>query len=331
MMSFINGINPIILDTIVVSVFVLIIFFGVVRGIKNVLFDFFILLFSIFLGFTSYTKSIKDVVARILNISEFAPVGSKAAYKVAVSLFEGLVSSVCVFLVFYLLAHLIKLIVGTIIRKGKKEDIKPKSKWGRVFGGFLSLVYQGAFLIIVMLILNNNFTGMNETFKKSTIADFLVDSSEKLLIKIDDKAKEKLTIKVIKGDLLYVVDNDVVDSYEYIENKVDFLLLDQEYVSILDDEKLTNEEAEMYIKNAILDLNKLIFFVESMDNYGNCKKEFIVLSEDWLNAMHRVLSTKGMDPIEMNINECVSIRLNLIKMGLTEEYIGLYDEIVIGK
>jgi hypothetical protein len=48
MVGIINNVHPIILDTIVVSVFVLMIFFGVIKGIKKTAIDFGLFLVSLF-------------------------------------------------------------------------------------------------------------------------------------------------------------------------------------------------------------------------------------------------------------------------------------------
>ena len=62
MLDIFEKIDPMILDVSVLAVFVLIVFFGVMRGAKKTIFSFCILGMSLFLGFCPWTKTAKNMI-----------------------------------------------------------------------------------------------------------------------------------------------------------------------------------------------------------------------------------------------------------------------------
>ena len=205
MIGIIKDVHPLILDTIIVSVFVLIIFFGIIRGIKKTLVNLSLLVASILLGFTSIMNSVKGVFAtQILKLSEWVPSGSDKAYKVAATAFTNFLSSLCVFVLIYAILHVISILFG-ILRKNKKKDTNEtqnKSAASRAFGAIVSFVYQGVVVIFIMLFMNNNLVGMNSAFERSTIAKFVVKQSNKTLNGINEGTTNKMLLKVVKGEIL---------------------------------------------------------------------------------------------------------------------------------
>ena len=332
MMEFIKNINPLILDTIVVSLFVLIIFFGVIKGIKKVSINFGIFAAALFLGFCPYTNALKEIIAtKVLNLPEWVPAGSSSMYKLGAVMFTGFLSALVLFLLFYLVAHSVYTLIELIIKKKRKTLPLPKSKAGRVFAGIITFLYQGLALVVLMLIMNNNLVGMNEAFNKSTVTKFIVNQSDKLARKIDDKLPEKIVIKTLKGDILYKVEEEIVDEYEYLEEKAGVILMDKEYLTILDDTKLSEDEIRLMAKERLADLSHLTMFVNEMDTFGNIRVSFEKVTEEWLTTMHRVINNRNIGKIELSMNEYGEIRKSFVDYKLPERLIQMYEEIAVGK
>lgn len=333
MVGIINNVHPIILDTIVVSLFVLMIFFGVIKGIKRTAIDFVLFVGSLFLGFCSFTNVLKNVIAKsFLQISDWTPAGSDASFKLAASFFTSLLASLVIFLLFYLVFHAIDLVIRLVLKK-KKADAQrePKSKVGRAFAGLLALIYQGAVAVVLMIFMNNNIVGMNTAFDRSTVTNFIVDNSTKVLVKIDEDAEEKIVLKLLKGDLLYAPEEEVVTSYYYLEENASKMFMDKEYMEVLADEKLTNEEASAFIKERIVAVSHLANVATELDTFGTFNKEFTNVADEWITALHRTMVTKNLDKIEFTMNEYSQIRLSLVHAKLSDKTIALYEELAVGK
>lgn len=332
MVEILKNINPLILDVAIVSILVLIIFFGVIKGIKKCFVDFLLFGISVFLGFCPYTNSVKQIFAKeVLHVSEWLPAGSANAHKLAASMFVSLLSALCMFLLIYVVMHVLEALIKIIAKRKRGGEKLPKSKVGRVFGGLITLVYQGAVLIVLIMCMNNNLVGINESIAKSTVTKFIVDNSEKLVVKIDENLKEKVTIKVIKGDFMYKVDEDVLDDYIYIEENVGNLFNDKNYIDVLEDAKLTNEEVYEYIEKRIVELDYVAELVNAIDTYDVCADEFSLLVEEWMTVMHRTSLTREIEKISFNMNDLGGIRDNLKKAGANDKTIALFDQITIGK
>lgn len=333
MVGIINNVHPIILDTVVVSVFVLMIFFGVIKGIKKTAIDFGLFLVSLFLGFSSFTNSLKVVVAKnFLDISSWTPAGSDNAYKLAASFFTSVLASLIIFLLFYILLHVIEILVKMILKKKAGDAPKePKSKVGRVFAGLLSVVYQGAVFVVLMICMNNSLVGMNGAFGKTTVTKFIVNNSTNLIVKIDEDAEEKLVLKLLKGDVLYSPEEEIVDGYYYLEENASEVFMEKEYIEVLADEKLTNEEAVEFIKERLVAISHLANVATELDTFDTYNKEFSDLVEEWLTLIDRARQTKDLGQIEFTMNEFSEIRLSLVHAGLSDKTIAKYDAIAIGK
>jgi hypothetical protein len=333
MIEIMKNIHPIILDTIIVSVFVLITFFGVIKGIKKTLIDLFLFLASVFLGFCSYTNSLKEVIAtKIVNVSEFIPAGSGTGHKVAITLSQNLIASLVVFFLFYILFHGVELLISAISKRKRKEKGTPKSRVGRFFGGIISLAYQGATILIILMCANNNLMGMNESVENSVVTRFVTDKATDLTIKIDEEMPTKILMKTLKGDLLYEFDEESIESFKYLEEKANLLLVDKEYIDILTSGKLTVEEKKEYIKERLNDLVQIATVVKTIDDFNVCQKEFVKFGEEWLTALSRSASS-GTDKVKMefSVNELGKIKAVLQGAGINERVIALLDEFTLVK
>lgn len=332
MMGIIKNMHPILLDTIVVSVFALIIFFGVIKGAKKCLISFVVLFLSLFLGFSPYMNSVKAVFAKdVFKVSEWTPAGSNPAYKLGVEMFINLLSSLAVFLLFYVLFHVLKTLFSIISKKrsgGKKE---PKSKWGRVFGGLFSLVYQGVIFVIVIMAMNNKFVGMDEPISKSTVTKFVIGNTNKLINKMGENLSDDIVVKLFKGDIFYKVKKETRESFKYLEERADEMFADEDYVNILSGSSLSEDEANEIIKERVVTLGHVAKLVNDLDTFGVVEKDFVVFAEDWLTVMNRAVVTGNLDKVEFSINDMGIIRKNLKEAGVNDKVIALYDGIVEGK
>lgn len=332
MIGDIININPLILDVVVVAVFVLIIFFGVIRGIKNVSIDMTLVLIALFLGFSPSCNFLKDVfLSNILHLEKLAPAGSSPSYKFGITLFSNLVVSICLFLLFYVLFQLVKLLINIILKSKNISDSKRKSKVGRIFAGLIALIYQGFIFVTCLLFANNNLIGMNEVYKKSTVTNFIVEGADKLFQNIDKEFSAKLTIKLLKGDILYEVSEANVENYRYIDEKAEKMFDDTDYINILSDPKVSKEEIIKFIKERINDLDVLSITIQTYDDFDASKEEFVTMAEEWIVVMNRTFLERDLEKIEMTLNDVTNLKVNLENAGIEKEILELYDEIIVGK
>lgn len=332
MIEIFTKISPLILDVIVVSAIVLIVFFGVIKSVKKTSIDFFVLLISLFLGFGPYTKSLKSVItSKIVSVSNFIPAGTNNISKFIFTLFNQLVAALVIFLLFYILIHLIIFLFG-VIRKRKVSNQKCKSKVGRIFGGILSFVYQGSILVVVLLFLNTNIVGMKESIDDTKITNFIISKTTQLVDKISVNGTDELIVKVLKGDILSKSDEDVMNSINYIENKAFEIASNDKYMELLNNDELKPEEVKDMIRNRIIDLYNLAIISNDFDNNDEKVKEaFVKTGEEWITLMNRKYTNMGLEKIEFNVNELGMIRIEFNDAGIGTQFLSLFDEMVVGK
>jgi len=338
MLEFFMDMQPLILDVLCIVILALIVFFGVIRGIKKNLISYLILMISLFLGFCSYTQSLKDVFTEdIIKVTELVPAGSSNVLKFGVALFVDLIGSLCVFLLMYLLLTVLNILIGIMIRKRRGTGAGPKSKVGRVFSGLFSLVFGGMIFVVSLQALNNNFVGMNVLVEKTTVTKAIVGGSEKMMNKVGEelfetlKLSDQIVLKIYKGDLLYVVSYDSVDAYNYTDKMIDDALYNKKYLTILEDSSLTKEEAKEIAKERLVDLSNLAVISDTFDSNKLVKNKFVKLAEEWLTVVHRKVDGGELGKIEFSMNEYGTIRLNLKNAGLNDDLIALFDDIAEGK
>lgn len=329
MIGNIMNINHIVLDVLIISVFILIAFLGAIRGIKKAAINFIIFLSSLILSFSEICSGLKKFIARnFINPSSWLPAGISNVYKLGFSLFTTFLSSVCIFLLFYVILNITKIIFAALIIK---NNIKPRNIIERIFGGVFAFLYQGVFLIMCLLLLNNNYTGLDATFEKTHVTKFIIRNSEKLLNKSNDNFVYNVTIKVFKGDLFYEVNDTMTANIDYVSGKLENLLEDDSYIGILNEKSLPREKTEEILRERIYDLNRVALLIISLDEYKISSNEFAKFSEEWIMIMNRAAKEKEIARIEFPINEIGAIRLNLKKAGLNDKTMQLFNEIVIEK
>lgn len=333
MLEFVYDINPIVLDVAVAAILVLVTFLGAIKGIKNGIIDFFILGVSLFLGFCPYTVSLKQAFSEnILKLEKLLPAGSNKTMEFGVTLFTNFLSALALFLLFYMLLHVVKTLVFIIVRKKKGTNYKPKSRVGRAFSGALSFV-TGSFLIIVMMFtLNNNLVGMKNMINDSKIVGLAIDKVEEMLTKKDKCFVKKMVIKIYNGDLMYEVDEELVYSFDYLDQKMGKMIANKGYFEDIEDTSLTKEETIIMIKDRINDLNHFAIVSNYLDEeHKDMTSKFNAMAEEWLVVMNRVVKKNEFGRVEYTVNEYTLIRQNLENAGLKDTLLTIFDETVVGK
>lgn len=330
MISFLNNIDPIILDVAIVSILVLITSFGAIRGIKKVSINVLLLSVSLFLGFCPYTNSLKKVVSdKLFKVDNLAPAGSGEMFKFAISLIVPLFSALVIFLLFYMVLFSLRLLIGIIIKKKSKGFSKPKSKVGRVFAGLISFAYSLTLMLLILTASNTNMVGMNKSIDKSTVVKFAVENSEKLFVKIDEQFKEKLFIKVLSGDVLKEVKDKDAEAFSYFDEKVLSLLKNKEYFENIST-ALTIEEGRLLAKEKINDLYQLSILTNCfMNEFNSVQEKFVILAEAGFTSINRLVKSNQLGQIEFSINDFTVIKKNFKELGVREEVLAYLDEIVI--
>lgn len=336
MLQIFDDIHPVVLDVTLISLLVLIVFFGVLRGIKKNIFDLLILSVSIFLGFSSYTQVVKDVFTKkILNLPELVPAGSSNLLVFLSSMFNNLVSSLCVLVLIYLVMSVLRSLFGMLIRKRRGEEHKPKSKVGRVIAGFLSFVYGSVVLVFALHTLNSNVVGMNALVEQTSVVKVVAEKSEALIDNIGEKffkqkrLTDKVVLKIHKGDFMAVIDNEFVASFDYVDGKINEIFGRTKYLEILEDSELTETEAKEISKERINDLNNAAILAKNFNENPDVKNKFSKLAEEWLTVINRKITGDELGILDFTLNERGKIRINLAKAGLSEDLLKLFDEITV--
>ncbi len=323
-----SNIHPLILDVALISVFILIIFFGALKGIKNALIDFLIFTAAFLLSFSPLMNSVKEIFVReLLNVDKIVPAGSNSVYKLGISFFVNVFSAFIMFVFLYIVFLAIQSLIKLIL----KRPPKPKRKVERVFGAIFSLIYQGSFLLLLLVLMNNKLVGLNNAFDKSSVTNFMADTTQGLLTKSNKSLDKKITLKFLKGDLFSKVSEDGVESFKYLEEKVTDIFSDKKYIDLLDDYNIDNDDLSVYMKERILDLEKLAIMTIEIDQFGISKERFSDVGEVWFTAIHRNIFNRGMNKIEFTMTDLGNIKSKLQQAGLNEKSSLLYDEITIGK
>lgn len=332
MLTMVQNLNPILLDVIVVSIFVFIIFFGFIKGIKKTFISLVLFLFAFLLSFSSLTNSIKSVIAtKILDVNAFLPAGSSKTFSFLVVLLSTFLSTLAFFVLIYVLVHVIKILIGILLKKRSGgSDEEGKSMLGRIFAGLLSLLYQGLVMIVLLLCLNTNIVGMKNVIQKTAITKVIVNAVEKVDSKVDADIKSTVILKFAKGDLFANIDDKLAMSFEDIEKEAEALIAKKEYMDVLTNENISNEEISLIIKERLIGLRSLSILQSNIDAFGVSKDDFAKMAEEWLVAMNRASKNRNLEKIKFNINEYGEMRLSFAEAGLGNNLITLYEEIAIG-
>lgn len=333
MLGFAQNFNPLLLDVIFIALLIIIALLGFLKGIKKVSINMFIFLVSFLLSFSSLTNSVKGVIAtKFLNLAEFLPAGSSNIHIFVVMLFTTFLSSLIFFVLLYVVLHVVKLLLGAILKSKLKDgNDNGKSLVGRFAAAVLSLLYQGSFVVVLLLIMNTNIIGMNPVIEKSNVSKGVVEVTEKLDAKLNGDIVDEIIIRVFSGDVFSSVDDDLIVSYRNIENEAKILNDKNEYIDILNSQALSDKEVRDFSKQRIINLRSLAVIYTRMDAFGVAKDSFMDLNEEWLTTMNRVFKNRELEKVEFTLNEYSEIRLTFVKIGLNANLISLYEEIAVGK
>lgn len=329
MLTMVKELNPIILDVVIVSIFLLIMFFGFIRGIKKTSIDMGIFLVALFLGFCPYTNSVKAVFAEsVFNVKEWLPAGSSNTTNFFASLSSTFLSALAFSLLIYFVAIVVKMAIAMIIKKknGGGEEGE-KDMLGRIGAALLALLYQGIPVCLLLVALSTNIMGMKAPVEKTFVSKHIIG----LPSNIDQDFASTLLVKMAGGDILLDVDDELLISAQDVEKEADKLLNKNEYIVLLDNEKLTNEEARQFIKERIVRLRALAEVKMAVDVHGVADKDFKLAAEEWIITMNRVYKVRSLSAVEFTLEEVSAIRKSFVDAGVEERVIQLYEEIVVAK
>lgn len=331
-MTFLGKIDPLILDTLFVCVVVLIAALGAIRGIKKVSINVGLLSVSLFLAFCPWTKSLKTVVAdKLFNADKLLPAGSSNIVKFAVSFIMPLLSALVIFALFYLLMLMIYILIDMLVKKKMKQNVKQKSVVGRVFAGIISFVYGSALVIVLLISLNTKMVGLEHSVDDSTIVKFVVNSTEEALNKINKNLDKQIRIKVYFGDVLYKVDDETIETFEYFDEKSKELVENKNYIEDVK-EVLTKDEAKIIIEERIQDLYKMAILTNNVKKESkDLDKKYVKVADELIFAIHGTMQKYSMGKIEYSINEYLKMTNEFKLTGLSDKTMGLFKEIIVGK
>ena len=329
MLTMVKELNPILLDVVIVSIFILIMFFGFIRGIKKTSIDMAMFWVALFLGFCPYTNSVKAVFAEsVFNVKEWLPAGSSNTSNFIASLSSTFLSALAFSLLIYIVELVVKTAIVMIIKKknGGGEEGE-KDMLGRIGAAFLALLYQGVPVCLLLVALSTNIMGMKAPVEKTFVAKHIIGVPSN----IDEDFTTTLVVKMAGGDLFLEVDDVLLISAQDVEKEAEKLLNKNEYIVILDDDKLTNEEAREFIKERIVCLRALAEVKIALDVHEVADKDFKATAEEWITAMNRVYKVRTLESIEFTLEEVSAIRKSFLDAGVDARVVQLYEEIVVAK
>lgn len=323
------NIDPIIVDAAFISILVLILFFGIIRGFKSVLINILIVAISLFLGFSPYMNSVKKVlITKVLKIDSWAPAGSTSAFYFGLSMLSNVIASVVLTVFLYIILRLIKTMIGIIITKKRgKPERRPKSKAGRVFAGLLNLVFGGALLLVAMLSVDNNIVSGNKIISKTKIVSVTLEKTETLLSKANEDLVDMIVLRVYKGDVISEVDYETIESYHYIDDKADRLLANAAYIDEIEKKGTTAEEIKKIGRNNIYDLYDMAIIAGRFDKDANSiiKTKFQKVYRDWMVVLERNCKEEKID---LNHNEAYKIEEAFKEAGIDDDSIKIFKSII---
>lgn len=332
MIKLLNDIDPLVLDVAVCSIIVLIIFFGALRGLKKTAINFFVLAISVFLGFSSYVSSVKDVIiGKLFLVENILPAGTGSFEVFFCYLLGSIFSSLVFFLLIYIVLKVALILFDMYLKKRTGGSLKKKTIVGRVFGGIISFVYGGVILISFLFVLNSNTLGMGETIRKSTVTKFLVDNTSDLLNKIEPDLDKKIVLKIYKGDLVAEISDDLIKSYTYIDNNIISRVEGEGYISNVENVAFTKEETEEIMKNYALDLSNISILSSNLDDTNKIiKDKYIKMSGELIAVMNKTVHNNSLGDLGFSIEEKGLMRSAIKEAGVDESGVALFNEILEG-
>ncbi len=323
-----SGIDPIILDVALTAMLVLFLFFGVIRGVKSVLINMVIGVLSLFLGFTKYMNSLKYLlVNRLINIQKLLPAGSTNATKFGAAMASNIAGSIMLTILFFMVLNIVYTLISMIIKRRFSNGEKGvKGKGSRIFGGIINFIYGFALALVAVFMIDSNIIGGATLVQKTTVTSKVLDFVQKPIQKSNKDAIVAMKLKLYTGDVLYDVDFEMMDSYEYIEKRSAEIFLDQKYLDKINPE---NSDLQMANKDALYDLFNLAILSNrfNVDN-PDVNSKFCDLYNEWIVALNKSCVTSKIEiSFEMDAKMEVAFR----ETGLKEKNIQLYKNIVIVK
>lgn len=311
-----SKVDPIIIDVSFIVLLVLILFFGIIRGIKSVSINLLLVTVSIFLGFVSYTSDLKEMLIKFLKVGEWLPAGSTNAQKFGFAVFSNFISSVLVALLFFIVLKLVALMVSMLIkRRNVNREKGQKSKVGRVFGGLLNCIYGFVVLLVLVLTFNNNLLGTKKLVEKTKVVKPVANFAEKNIDRLNGDLLDMVAMKVMIGDVLYDVDYEMIEAYNYFDSRAVEILDGIKYV-----DDLTSFNWNEQAKNRIEDLYEMAIISNRFaKNNASVKEKFIKVYEEVMAKLEATKESNEKVVINANKHGLMKIAFSESESGLSEE------------
>lgn len=332
MIKFLNDLDPLVLDVAVGAILVLIIFFGAIRGVKKTVINIFASAVSLFLGFSSYTASIKNIIIEKLFFVEYVlPAGSDSFEIFLCYLLGSLFASLVLFTFIYIFLQSVLFVVRMIIKRKKVRRANKKTVLGRFLGATISLLYGGAILVVLLFVMGSNIMGLGDVINRSTVTKFLVVKSDELLSKVKVDMKEQLVFKVYKGDFMAETSDKVINAYKYIDDIAVSRFAEGEYIYGVENVAFTKEETEKKITEYVLDLYYIsVISNELDDNNILLKQKYVNMANDFIAIMNKTVHLNSLGDLGFSIQEEGNMRSTLADAGVNDAGVDLFGDILQG-
>jgi len=308
--------NAIVFDVLIIVLLLLIIFIGVLKGIKHTLINFGLLAASIALSFTSFLNIIKLPIVNFLSSKIVLGVGISEEVKIGVNLIYLFVASLVLTVLFYLIFRLAKHLIFMIIKKNmiKANKLPPRlDVWSRVFGGVFSLILYGAIVIVSLSAIDNPLVGGNKTISNGYVTKY-IEKTDELLINVFNKDvgetyEDKLLIKLVKGDLYVKVSEETIEDIKVLSELVSSGKLVPTDLSSLDQTVKYMEHLLRFVTNNLLDEKGIE--KDGFEEVVELTRNIVTKTINEINILH-----KGDTPLEAN--NTLAISNSLRKLGLVD-------------
>lgn len=306
--------NSIILDVVVVVLLLSVIALGAFKGIKHIAINFALFIGSLALSLTSLTNVIKSTITSLLASKINFGAGVADEVKVGMALLYNLIAALLLAILFYVILRLLKAIICFVIKRKKlKLNQLPSTpnKISRITGALFSLVFNGAFVIVLLSIFALPLVGGNKTMDSGYVAKHVEKADDAILDAIMDEnlLEEKLLVKLVRGDVLVKVSDEdaraivkiseLVGGGKLIPEKIEEPQVNLDYLHAV----------LLFINNQALDENGVE--VDGFEKAVELTRDAVAKAINQMNSLHG-----EQEPIEAKNTLAIS---NLVKkLGLKE-------------
>ena len=218
--------NSVVLDVVMIVLLVLAMFFGAVKGIKHTSINLAIFIGSLALAFSPITNVLKNAIIEILAPHIKLSAGMSETTRFGIYLSYMFLASLILMLLIYCIARLFKALVVLLIIRRKEQNnilVTTPSLVSRLFGGFTNLLVAGVVVIFGLSILNHPVFGLDKTLDNGYVAKHVENLDDLALKKLYEEklVKEKVMVKLIKGDFFVKVDDESAKAFQGLTTAVE--------------------------------------------------------------------------------------------------------------